>query len=49
VPHVFGSVSNLARAVIGAYDAVTVQLLLDNDLVAARKWLAELVTALTRK
>jgi AcrR family transcriptional regulator len=35
-----------ARAVVAAYDGVTVQLLLDGDLPAARAWLTQLLTAL---
>ncbi len=35
-----------ARAVVAAYDGVTVQLLLDGDLPAARAWLTRLLTAL---
>jgi AcrR family transcriptional regulator len=35
-----------ARAVVAAYDGVTVQLLLDGDLPAARTWLTELLTTL---
>ncbi|WP_212846822.1 TetR/AcrR family transcriptional regulator [Actinoplanes ianthinogenes] len=35
-----------ARAVIAAYDGVTVQLLLDGDTDAARAWLTQLLTAL---
>jgi AcrR family transcriptional regulator len=35
-----------ARAVIAAYDGVTVQLLLDADTDAARAWLTQLLTAL---
>jgi AcrR family transcriptional regulator len=34
-----------ARAAIAAYDGVTVQLLLDADLPAARDWLRQLLTA----
>jgi hypothetical protein len=32
--------------VVAAYDGVTVQLLLDGDLPAARDWLTRLLTAL---
>lgn len=39
-------VSAAARAVVAAYDGVTVQLLLDGDLPAARTWLTDLLTAL---
>ncbi|MFD0522750.1 TetR/AcrR family transcriptional regulator [Paractinoplanes durhamensis] len=35
-----------ARAVVAAYDGVTVQLLLDGDMPAARAWLTQLLTAL---
>jgi AcrR family transcriptional regulator len=35
-----------AHAVVAAYDGVTVQLLLDGDLPAARAWLTQLLTAL---
>jgi len=35
-----------AHAVVAAYDGVTVQLLLDGDLPAARSWLTDLLTAL---
>jgi len=35
-----------APAVVAAYDGVTVQLLLDGDLPAARAWLTDLLTAL---
>jgi hypothetical protein len=35
-----------AHAVVAAYDGVTVQLLLDHDLTAARGWLHQLLTAL---
>ncbi|OHV06650.1 TetR/AcrR family transcriptional regulator [Mycobacterium talmoniae] len=44
-PEPFGSVRDVARAVVAAYDGVTVQLLLDNDLAAARTWLSQLLTA----
>ncbi|WIM92710.1 TetR/AcrR family transcriptional regulator [Actinoplanes oblitus] len=39
-------VPGAARAVIAAYDGVTVQLLLDADTDAARAWLTQLLTAL---
>ncbi|MFC3986982.1 TetR/AcrR family transcriptional regulator [Actinoplanes siamensis] len=39
-------VPGTARAVIAAYDGVTVQLLLDADVNAARAWLTELLTTL---
>lgn len=35
-----------ARAVVAAYDGVTIQLLLDGDVTAARSWLTQLLTAL---
>jgi AcrR family transcriptional regulator len=35
-----------ARAVVAAYDGVTMQLLLDGDVTAARAWLTQLLTAL---
>jgi AcrR family transcriptional regulator len=35
-----------AHAVVAAYDGVTVQLLLDGDVTAAREWLTQLLTAL---
>jgi len=35
-----------AHAVVAAYDGVTVQLLLDGDVRAAREWLTQLLTAL---
>jgi AcrR family transcriptional regulator len=35
-----------AKAVVAAYDGVTVQLLLDSDVTAARAWLTQLLTAL---
>jgi hypothetical protein len=35
-----------AHAVVAAYDGVTVQLLLDGDVAAAREWLTQLLTAL---
>ncbi|MFJ3234403.1 TetR/AcrR family transcriptional regulator [Streptomyces sp. NPDC086787] len=39
-------VGTAAHAVVAAYDGVTVQLLLDRDVTAARTWLAQLLTAL---
>jgi AcrR family transcriptional regulator len=39
-------VAAAARAVVAAYDGVTVQLLLDGDVAAARAWLTQLLTAL---
>jgi AcrR family transcriptional regulator len=46
LPDAIGNVSNAARAVVAAYDGVTVQLLLDGDTSAARAWLTQLLTAL---
>ena len=46
LPEAIGDIPNAARAVVAAYDAVTVQLLLDGDLQAARTWLTRLLTAL---
>ncbi|MFD6454505.1 TetR/AcrR family transcriptional regulator [Nocardia sp. NPDC055165] len=43
LPREMGSVGEAARAVVAAYDGVTVQLLLDNDPAAAREWLAGLI------
>ncbi|OBK14232.1 TetR/AcrR family transcriptional regulator [Mycobacterium asiaticum] len=44
-----GSVTDTARAIIAAYDGVSVQLLLDSDQVAARAWLTQLMSVvLTR-
>lgn len=43
------SVTDTARAIIAAYDGVTVQLLLDSDQAAARAWLTQLMNVvLTR-
>jgi AcrR family transcriptional regulator len=47
-PSPLGTVADAARAVVAAYDGVTVQLLLDNDTTAARDWLNQLLTALLR-
>ena len=47
-PSPLGTVGDAARAVVAAYDGVTVQLLLDNDTTAARDWLNQLLTALLR-
>jgi hypothetical protein len=47
-PWPLGTVADAARAVVAAYDGVTVQLLLDNDTTAARDWLNQLLTALLR-
>ena len=46
IPESIGDIPNAARAVVAAYDGVTIQLLLDNDLPAARIWLAQLLNAL---
>jgi AcrR family transcriptional regulator len=46
LPDAIADIPNAARAVVAAYDAVTVQLLLDGDLHAARTWLTRLLTAL---
>lgn len=46
LPPAIGGVPAAARAVVAAYDGVTVQLLLDGDLAAARAWLTQLLTAL---
>ncbi|MFC8381750.1 TetR/AcrR family transcriptional regulator [Nocardia sp. NPDC057272] len=43
LPREMRSVGEAAHAVVAAYDGVTVQLLLDNDHVAAREWLARLI------
>ncbi len=47
-PSPLGTAADAARAVVAAYDGVTVQLLLDNDTTAARDWLNQLLTALLR-
>lgn len=46
LPRGVADVPAAARAVVAAYDGVTVQLLLDGDLRAARAWLTQLLTAL---
>lgn len=46
LPPAIGDIKAAARAVVAAYDGVTVQLLLDGDLAAARAWLTQLLTAL---
>ncbi|MGW2648003.1 TetR/AcrR family transcriptional regulator [Streptomyces sp. NPDC001393] len=46
LPAVLGDVDGAAHAVVAAYDGVTVQLLLDKDVDAARVWLKQLLTAL---
>lgn len=48
-PFPLSTVADAARAVVAAYDGVTVQLLLDNDLAAARDWLNQLLTVLLRR
>jgi AcrR family transcriptional regulator len=48
-PSPLGTAADAARAVVAAYDGVTVQLLLDNDTTAARDWLNQLLTALLRR
>ena len=43
------SVTDTARAIIAAYDGVSIQLLLDSDQTAARAWLTQLMNVvLTR-
>ena len=49
LPDTIGDIPNAARAVVAAYDGVTVQLLLDGDLQAARTWLTQLLTALLNR
>lgn len=46
LPSPIPDVPAAARAVVAAYDGVTVQLLLDGDVAAARAWLTQLLTAL---
>jgi AcrR family transcriptional regulator len=46
LPAPIAEVPAAARAVVAAYDGVTVQLLLDGDVTAARAWLTQLLTAL---
>lgn len=46
LPAVLGGVDGAAHAVVAAYDGVTTQLLLDQDVEAARRWLKQLLTAL---
>lgn len=44
-----GTLADIARFVIAVYDGVSIQLLLDNDLTAARAWLTKLLNiVLTR-
>jgi AcrR family transcriptional regulator len=49
LPDAVADIPNAARAVVAAYDAVTVQLLLDGDPQAARTWLTRLLTALLNR
>ena len=49
LPDAIGDTSKAARAVVAAYDAVTVQLLVDGDVPAARTWLTQLLTALLNR
>lgn len=46
IPTTLGSPAQAAEAVIAAYDGVTTQILLDDDLVAARSHLKRLLTTL---
>lgn len=46
LPAVLGDADEAAHAVVAAYDGVTTQLLLDRDVVRARAWLGQLLTAL---
>lgn len=46
LPPAIPDIPAAARAVVAAYDGVTVQLLLDGDLPGARAWLTQLLTAL---
>jgi AcrR family transcriptional regulator len=46
LPPTVADIPEAARAVVAAYDGVTVQLLLDGDLPAARAWLTRLLSAL---
>ena len=46
LPSPIADIPAAARAVVAAYDGVTVQLLLDGDVAAARAWLTRLLTAL---
>jgi len=48
-PPVLGDADGAARAVVAAYDGVSVQLLLDADTAGARAWLSRLLTALLRE
>ena len=46
LPAALGDAEGAARAVVAAYDGVTIQLLLDKDVERARVWLGQLLTAL---
>lgn len=46
LPAVLRDADEAAHAVVAAYDGVTTQLLLDRDVVRARVWLGQLLTAL---
>ncbi|SEM44183.1 TetR/AcrR family transcriptional regulator [Streptacidiphilus jiangxiensis] len=46
LPPALADADSAAHAVIALYDGVTVQLLLDGDVDAARAWLGRLITAL---
>ncbi|AXN51982.1 TetR/AcrR family transcriptional regulator [Mycobacterium marinum] len=43
LPAAIGSVADAARAVVAAYDGVSIQLLLDGNQDAARAWLSQLL------
>ena len=45
-PPAIPDVEAAAKAVVAAYDGVTLQLVLDGDVTAARTWLTQLLTAL---
>lgn len=49
LPPTVDDVPKAARAVVAAYDGVTVQLLLDGDVEAARRWLTQLLGALLNR
>ena len=49
LPPTIGDIPKAARAVVAAYDGVTVQLLLDGDVEAARRWLTQLLGALLNR
>ena len=46
LPDEIAEPSDAARAVVAIYDGVSIQLLLDRDVAAAREWLRQLLTAL---